>query len=292
MSATAAVEVFARVGCALGEGPIWCAERTSVLWVDLEVGHVWESSLAGDARVIVERDEPIGAIALGQGGELLGFTPSGLWRLDGTPTLLVPAPEPDPALRANDGKPDPAGRFVGGTMGRTWPVGPVGTLWSYAGGTAQPLRRGTTVSNGLAWTADTTTMYWADSGTRAITAFPYDVASGAIGEARPFVVVDGDDRGPDGITIDADDCVWVAVWGGGCLHRYAPDGELLDVVELPVAHPTCPVFAGPDLDVLLVTSAYAPGRNPQVTGAGDVFALRPRVGGRPPWRVDLSLLLG
>lgn len=292
MTSPPVVEVFARVGCELGEGPIWCDERSTVLWVDLEVGRVWKRPLEGESSVVVEHHEPVGALALAGTGELLGFTPSGLWRLDGTPELLVATPEPDPALRANDGKPEPAGRFVGGTMGRGWPVGPVGTLWSYAGGTARPLRRGTTVSNGLAWTADAATMYWADSGTGTITAFAYDVDSGTIGEARPFVSIVAAERGPDGITIDADDCVWVAVWGGGCLHRYAPDAELLEVVELPVVHPTCPAFAGPAHDLLIVTSAQAPGGGEPVSGAGDVFVVRAGVAGPPPFRVDLAVLLG
>lgn len=286
----AAIEVFAEVGCDLGEGPLWWPERGVVVWVDLGAGRIWECPLDGEARVLLEHPEPVGALALARTGELIGFTPSGLWRLDGVPTLLVPTPEPDPRLRANDGKPDPAGRFVGGTMSAGAVVEPVGTLWSFAGGTARPLRRGTRISNGVAWTADGATMYWTDSGTGTITAFAYDLASGTLHGERPFVRF-ADGQEPDGITIDAEGAVWVAMWGGGCLHRYAPDGELVEVVVVPVPHPTCPVFAGPDLDVLVVTTARGGSDHP-APGAGDVYALRPAVRGAAAPRADLAVLLG
>ena len=274
------VEVVARVGCRLGEGPLWNAGRATVMWVDIHAGRVWECALGGAPQVAVEHHEPLGAIALDASGALVGFTPTGLWRLGERPELVIANPEADPALRANDGKPDPAGRFVGGTMGMPEPVPGAGTLWSFGEGSARPLLRGTTISNGLAWTADGATMYYVDTPTQTVRAFAYDVATGALGDPRVFVAIDAEVGAPDGIAIDAEGGVWVALHGGSAVHRYDAGGALTAVVELPVRYPTCPAFAGAALDVLVVTSAreaYEPGTEP--AGAGDVYAVAPGVPG-------------
>src|SRR5690606_20448990 len=166
----------------------------------------------GSPTVAVEHHEPLGAIALATGGALVGFTPTGLWRLDAErSSVLIENPEIDPALRANDGKPDPAGRFVGGTMGFPAARDGAGTLWSFADGTARPLLRGTTISNGLAWSADGSTMYYVDTPTRTIRAFPYDLATGELGAPAVFVTVAEESGDPDGLTIDAEGGVWVAL---------------------------------------------------------------------------------
>ncbi|HWL43062.1 MAG TPA: SMP-30/gluconolactonase/LRE family protein [Ilumatobacter sp.] len=288
MSAGVPVDVLARVGCVLAEGPIWDADRAVVLWTDIYAGQVWECALDGEPRVVAEHHESIGAIALAATGELLGFTPTGLWRLDGQPALLVVNPEAEPGLRANDGKPDPAGRFVGGTMGFPRPVPGAGTLWSFDAGEVRPLLRGVTISNGLAWSADGATMYYVDTPTQQVRAFAYDVATGGLGDGRVFAEVDRADGEPDGITIDAEGGVWVALWGGAKLHRYGADGALTAVVPTPVDYPTCPVFVGPALDRMVVTSAteaYPAGWAP--VGAGDVYVCEPGVAGVMADRVDL-----
>lgn len=274
------VEVVAQVGCRLGEGPLWNAERGTVMWVDIHTGRVWECALGGAPQIVAEHHEPLGAIALDATGALVGFTPTGLWRLGADPQLMIANPEADPGLRANDGKPDPAGRFVGGTMGTPEPVPGAGTLWSFGSGTARPLLRGTTISNGLAWTADAATMYFVDTPTQTVRAFAYDVATGALGEPRVLVTIERAVGAPDGLTIDAEGGVWVALWGGSAVHRYDAEGALTAVVELPVRYPTCPAFAGAGLDVLVVTSAteaYERGAEPP--GAGDVYAVMPGVTG-------------
>lgn len=276
------VERLAAVGCNLAEGPLWDPERAVVLWTDINAGEVWECALGGTPRVIAGHHEPIGAIALGSSGELVAFTPTGLWRLDGEPALLVANPEPDAGLRANDGKVDPCGRFVGGTMGTPRPVPGAGTLWSFGSDHVRPLLRGITISNGLAWTADGTTMFYVDTPTQQVRAFPYDAATGLVGEGRVFVTVDRADGKPDGLTLDAEGGLWLALWGGGKVHRYDPDGTLTDVVRVPAEYPTCPVFAGEALDVLVVTSAteaYPAGAAP--AGAGDVYVCHVGVAGLP-----------
>jgi sugar lactone lactonase YvrE len=292
------IDVLARVGLVLAEGPLWHPARGSVLWVDILAGNVWECALGGQPRIVVGHHEPLGCIALARTGELVGMTGSGLWRLHPNPALLVGNPEASPDLRANDGKPDPAGRFVGGTMGFPEPVAGAGTLWSYAGGTARPLLRGLTISNGIAWWTDpargATTMYYVDTPTREVRAYEYDLATGSVGGARTLAAVHPSDGDPDGIALDAEGGVWVALWGGGKLHRYDPDGALSAVIDMPVSHVTCPAFVGPDLSQLVVTSATeAFGDDPAGAppGAGDVYLVDPGVTGAPANPVDLAAVL-
>jgi sugar lactone lactonase YvrE len=112
----------------------------------------------------------------------------------------------------------------------------------------------TTISNGLGWSPDGGTMYYVDTPTRRIDAFDYDLASGAISNRRPFVEIDGEGRG-DGLCVDVEGAVWVALWPGWSVRRYLPDGTLDAIIPLPVAEVSSCVFGGPSLDTLYITSA-------------------------------------
>ena len=141
-----------------------------------------------------------------------------------------------------------------------------------------------TISNGLAWSHDGATMYYIDSPTQRIDAFSYAPATGEIADRRTVVEVPAELGTPDGMTIDADGGLWIALWGGGAVHRYV-DGRLDRVITLPVSQPTSCAFGGPDLDELYVTSAWK-GLSPEVRRAqplaGALFRLRPGVRGIPP----------
>jgi sugar lactone lactonase YvrE len=112
-----------------------------------------------------------------------------------------------------------------------------------------------TVSNGLGWSPDGSRMYYVDSPVGRIDMFDYDPAAGTAVGRRPFADHSGYDGVPDGLTVDADGCVWVAVWGGGVLRRFAPDGTQDSVVPVPVSQPTSCAFGGPGMADLYVTSA-------------------------------------
>jgi sugar lactone lactonase YvrE len=143
---------------------------------------------------------------------------------------------------------------------------------------------GVTISNGLDWSPDGRRMYYVDSPTRRIDAFDFDATTGGIANRRTFVDVPADGGVPDGMTVDASGFVWVALWGGAALRRYAPDGTLERVVPLPVSHPTSCAFGGAALDELYVTSARGKLTLSERVGqpqAGGVFRLRPGVVGRP-----------
>ncbi|MGY3848940.1 SMP-30/gluconolactonase/LRE family protein [Streptomyces hydrogenans] len=138
------------------------------------------------------------------------------------------------------------------------------------------------MSNGLGWSPDGTLLYYADSPTRRVDVFDYDPATGALSGRRPFAVLD---RGyPDGLTVDAEGNVWVAVWGGGEVLALTPGGVLHARVELPASHVTSCAFAGPDLDVLVITTAthgLSDDRRRAEPDAGRLFVCRPGVTGLP-----------
>jgi sugar lactone lactonase YvrE len=141
------------------------------------------------------------------------------------------------------------------------------------------------ISNGIDWSPDGRRMYYVDSPTRRIDVFDFDARSGAIADRRTFVALPPEAGFPDGLTVDAEGFVWLALWGGAALHRYDPEGARERIVPLPVSHPTSCAFGGSSLDELYVTSARRPlsadarARQPM---AGGLLRLRPGVMGRPP----------
>jgi sugar lactone lactonase YvrE len=157
--------------------------------------------------------------------------------------------------RFNDGKCDPAGRFLAGTMAYDLTPG-AGALYRLdLDRSVTKLLPHVTISNGLCWTGDGTTLYYIDSPTQGIDAFDYDTGTGRPANRRRVAEIPRGAGLPDGMTIDADGCLWVALYGGSAVRRYTPAGTLDATVSFPVTNITCPVFGGPGLGVLYVTSA-------------------------------------
>lgn len=260
-------ERLAGVGAELGEGPVWRTESDEVVWVDILRGEIHATGLDGTSRLVRQHAMPVGAVALGPSGEIVAATPIGLIAASGAVCVALPQTEID--VRANDGKPDPVGRFVGGTM----TVGEVragaGALWSLGADGATQLVSEATIANGLAWSADSMTLFWIDTPTGRIDAFDYDVATGSVADRRVHVQTDPEWGSPDGMCIDADGRLWVAFWGGGAVRAF--DGQrCVEVVEVPTPLVTCPTFGGADLDQLIITTASidVPAGTP---GAGDLY---------------------
>lgn len=273
-------EPLFRVGADLAEGPLWCVAEQRLAWVDILAGEVHTRALDGDDPVVVELGEPVGAVAQTTAGSLVASVPGGLRPVAPSSAPVVEIPRDDPQLRMNDGKADPAGRFVGGTMLMD-PVRPAGSLWSIDGSGATRLLDGITISNGLDWSADGSLMFYVDTPTQRIDVVDYDVETGAVSGRRPWVEIDPSHGGPDGMCLDVEGGAWVAIWGGSAVHRYV-DGRLDEVIGLPTPHVTCPTFAGPDLDLLVITTARQGVAPHEVSGAGDLYVVRPGVSGRPP----------
>ena len=191
-------------------------------------------------------------------------------------------PELAHGMRFNDGRTDRQGRFWSGTMWMDMAAAlPIGRLYRYdGGGLSAPLVSGLVTQNGLAWSPDGRTMYLSDSHPtrRRVWAFDYDVDAGVPYNRRLFVDMAAYTGRPDGATMDADGCYWVAGNDGASLLRFAPSGKLDRELALPVAKPSMPCFGGPDLDTLLVTSIVQAGSEDDAL-AGAVLLVRPGVRG-------------
>jgi sugar lactone lactonase YvrE len=203
---------------------------------------------------------------------------------DGGARTTIAAVETDRGdNRFNDAKCDPTGRLWAGTMSMRREPASAALYRLEPGGAPVPALNGLVIANGLDWSADGQQMYFIDSPTHRIDVLDVDLATGALANRRPFVEIDAADGLPDGLTVDAEDGIWVALFGGGAVRRYLPDGRLEAVVELPVTNCTCPVFGGEDLDELFITTARHRLTDEQLREqplAGAVFRARPGVRGR------------
>jgi sugar lactone lactonase YvrE len=261
------------------EGPVWSDRWGGLRWVDMLAGDVL--SLAADGTV---RRRHVGGVAAalrprGDGGAVIaverGFT---LEDADGTLTPLQPVWS-DAGVRMNEGGCDPDGRFWCGSMAYDQRPGAAALYRLDPDRTVRGVLEGITVSNGLDWSPDGSLAYYDDTATHRVDVFDYDRDAGLTGR-RPFVQLP-DDGNPDGLTVDAEGGVWVALYGSGVVHRYTPAGVLDDVVEVPTAQVTACTFGGPRLDQLFVTTSregLAPGDDPL---AGSLFRSDVGIAGLP-----------
>ena len=197
-----------------------------------------------------------GSLAVREEGGLLLALKSGIAFFDpGTGGMeRVAAPEAGrPDHRFNDGKCDPRGRFWAGTMNDVTRA-PEGSLYRFDGASCVEFESGITIPNSLCWSRDARTMYFADSLKRTLFAYDYDPDRGEPGNKRVFATI-AEPGIPDGSTVDAEDCLWCAEYGGWKVTRFAPDGRRMRSIDLPVKQPTSCMFGGPDLDILYVTTA-------------------------------------
>jgi sugar lactone lactonase YvrE len=275
------VEIFDERASGLAEAP-WYDERTGrVGWVDI-VGQrvLWRDLASGETGEMSTSEEVSAAVPRVGGGLVLVLASSGpvLADPDGTLTPLDPYDDPAPGVtvRTNDAKADPAGRLWFGTMARDHTT-PCGALYRLDPGRRTPVRvlSGISISNGLGWWGDR--MYYVDSPTNRIDMFTYDEATGEIGDRRTFVEVPK----PDGLCVDAEGYVWVAVWGSGTLRRYTPDGRVDRELTVPTPQVTSCAFAGPDYRTLIITTGAEFGLL-GTPGAGQVYVEHlSDVAGRP-----------
>lgn len=266
----------------LAESPVWDARTGTLLWVDIPRGELHEYRPGSGDRIVATLDVPLGAVApRGRGGYVLAAG-TGFWLLDGD-VLTHLADVDDRGERMNDGKCDPAGRFWAGTM--TADRAPGAAL--YRLGPDQSPRRmlgSVALSNGLGWSPDGAIMYYVDTPTRRVDALTYDPGTGAVRDRRTFVDLAARRGNPDGLTVDADGGVWVAMARGAAVRRFTSDGRPDRVVELPVEKVTSVAFGGPDLrDLYITTSAdgLTDEQRREQPQAGLVFHTRPGVSGLP-----------
>jgi sugar lactone lactonase YvrE len=245
----------------LSEGPRWDGDRNELLWVDVLAGRLHRAGLGADGqlRVLQTFQVPchLGAGApAARGGYVLAAGPGFLHVDDAGAIRELAQPEAGRTdVRMNDGACDPQGRFWAGTMAYDKAPG-AGCLYRLdLDGSCTQVLTGLTISNGIGWSPDGTTMYLADSGTADISGFDFDPATGDLGRRRTIVHISAADEVPDGLTVDHRGNIWVALWNGAALARYHPDGSLLDTIPLPVDRPTSCAFGGADGGILFIATA-------------------------------------
>jgi len=237
----------------LGEGPSWDPKTQTLYWVD-----ILEKRIYAGTELLTELDEFVGCLAPCKNGHLILGTRFNFADLDpatGKLTVLATLDSELPTNRINDGKCDPAGRFIAGTMDMN-EKDPSGLLYSFDGRETIRLLDGITISNGLAWSPDHKTFYYIDTPTREVKAFDYDLATGQIANPRIAISVDQSLGWPDGMTSDTDGNLWIAMWGGAQVTKWNPNsGKLLEQIPVPALQTSCPVFGGRDMNELYITSA-------------------------------------
>ncbi|TFB97235.1 SMP-30/gluconolactonase/LRE family protein [Cryobacterium sp. HLT2-28] len=261
------------------EGPVWSDAWGGLRWVDMFAGDIL--SLDGDTvnrrnvgpfvAALRPRASGGAVIALERGfaledaaGDLTRHDP--LWS--------------GPGMRMNEGGCDPHGRFYCGSMAWDQRAG-AGSLYRLeADGRVAVVQEDLTISNGLEWSPDGSLAYYNDTSTGRVAVFDYDAESGLTG-LRTFAEIPADAGYPDGLTVDSEGCVWVALYAGGAVRRYTPDGILDGVVEVGAHRVTACTFGGPLLDRLFITTSredLVPGED---SLAGSLFVADVGVTGRP-----------
>ena len=271
-----------------GEGVLWDWRRQALWWTDIQRSRLYRYDWATRERALLPAPERIGSFGLvADSTQLIAAFASGIAMYDPTAMHVTWLARPEvgrPEIRFNDGRVDRRGRFWSGTMQDNEPRKPLGALYSFDA--VHGLRRHLSdvmISNGLCMSPDGSTLYFADSPRRTITAYDLQEPGGSLGGAREFART-VQPAVPDGSTVDAEGCVWNAQWGGSSVIRYSPDGREQMRVTVPASQVTCMCFGGPALDVLFVTSARehldaaALQREPH---AGDVFVYQTPFKGLP-----------
>jgi D-xylonolactonase len=291
-------ELAVDVPCKTGEGPIWHDGENALYFVDIPEGRLyrWDPVAQTLDERLPDRGESggraraVGGLTVQEDGRLLLFMGGGrvaFW--DGANVeVVVDEIARERASRFNDVIADPTGRVFCGTMPGE---GQLGCLYRLdLDGSLHTMLEDVETSNGMGFTPDHSCMYFIDSPKRRIDLFDYDRASGDLSNRRTFVDTAEIDGVPDGMTVDAQGCVWCAFYGGGCAVRFDPDGRETHRIELPAPNVTCPAFGGSRRDVLYITTAGGDKREEQGAAAGSLFRAAPETQGVPefPSRIGIT----
>ena len=269
----------------LGEGPVWNTTTKRLLWVNILAGEVHSFDPASRTDECIRVGSTVSAVAPRARGGLILARGLGFATLDLTNRLdLIADVSIDSTLRMNDGKCDPSGRLWAGTMAFDEAPGRGALYCLEAGGTPRQVVADVTVSNGLGWSPDGTQMYYIDSPRKTVDVFDFDGRSGLIGNRRVLVSIPPGTGIPDGLAVDEDGFLWVALFGGASICRYGPNGRLAETVRFPTRGVTSCGFGGAALEELYVTTATYGLSEVELrssVGSGGLFRVLPGVRGLP-----------
>ena len=282
---TTEVELVLDARAETGEGPVWDYRDESLMWIDVTKGivHRLDTAFASDEAYKV--GQPVGALALRSLGGFVLAVRDGFAVFDlgtGPPQPMADTEAGTPGNRMNDGKVDSMGRFWAGSMAFA-EAGREGSLYRMdPDHSVKKVLTQLGISNGLGWSPDDRVMYHIDSLAGGVDAYDFAAATGRITNGRRLIEIEPADGVPDGMTVDSEGCLWVALWNGWRVRRYRPDGKLDLEVMLPVRQVSCCTFGGPGLSDLYITTAargLSEGDLREQPGAGGVFRYQPGVRG-------------
>ena len=280
---TATLELDARAR--LGEGALWHPTEQRLYWVDIEgkALHLYNPETREDK--VWEVGERIGTVVPVEGGGALVALQNGIHHIDTETGKLtfVTNPIKKEGIRFNDGKCDPAGRFWVGTMALDSEEGAANLYMLDLDGKVHHKLGNLTISNGIVWTQDKKTVYFTDTRTQQVKAFDYDNATGEISNERTIISIPKEEGSPDGMTLDAEGNLWIALHGAGAVAKYSPEsGEQLLRVKVPAVNTTSCAFGGKNLDTLYITSGREWLREEKLSrypASGGLFSVKPGVRG-------------
>lgn len=243
----------------LGEGPCWHQVEQVLYWIDIYGKKLHRFNPATGTHEDWDMGQMIGTVAPRAKGGLIVALENGIAFFDpetGSLDHQDPIDE-HPETRFNDGKCDPSGRFWVGSMDNVQEARPLGKLYRIDhDGSVHVMAEKITISNGLAWNPDRTTMFYIDSPTKCIVAFDYQDATGEISNKRSVIKLNDEQGWPDGMTIDSEGMIWLAHWAGQRVCRWNPEtGQVLEMIPTPAPHTSCCCFGGPELKDLYITTA-------------------------------------
>ena len=294
------VEVVADYGDLCGEGPLWHEGEQALYWIDLTGKRLYRYTYPDDKHQIVHQGLEICGIALHESGKFVIVNSGGVWLWDLKEDLrLIAGTIENKKCALNDCVVDPEGRLFSGSCF----FDPANASYERgclfridADGSGHIVDDGISLANGLGFSLDHSTLYFADSAERVIYAYDYRRLDGSLRNRRRFVSVPSTQGLPDGLTVDAEGFVWSAQWFGGCIVRYDPDGKEQQRINVPAAQSSSLAFGGPDLSDIFVTSAALddglplapPGYSPGARRAGGaLYRVRLGIRGRLEYRARI-----
>jgi D-xylonolactonase len=293
------LSVIADYGDLCGEGPLWDPVAGYLYWTDCVGRKFYRYHSASGRHEVMKEGLEINACAMDRSGGFVITNNSGIWAWDGRDAVTPIAAEADGSrCQVNDSIADPAGRlFTGSWFYDPQNEYPLGKLIRVdTDGTARVVDEGIHLANGLAFSPDERTLYFADSVGRIIYAYDYDKASGDVCNRRVLVKVPEEEGLPDGLTVDASGFLWSAQWYGSCVVRYDPDGKVERRIAVPAKQVSSVAFGGPDLTDLFITSAarsepmpvMPPGYDPASGNfGGQLYRIHLEIQGKPEYRTAI-----
>lgn len=250
-------ELVFYVGSALLEGPVWDEKNQVLYCVSIEDGIIYRFNPKTTRTDSYQTDGSVGCAVLKEDGMLLSAEKTGIYQInpETNERTFLAQPNEDSRMRYNDGKLDPRGRFLVGTMGEEKVIDKEAVLFSIEGKNSKTILSGLSISNGLGWSPDGSKMYFIDSPTKKVNQYYYNLKTGEVCFEKAIVEIK-DDSIPDGMCVDLDGMIWVAEYGGSKVCRWNPEtGEKLAEILMPVKNVTSCCIGGKELDQVFITTA-------------------------------------